>query len=74
MKTNANIIVNFRNYGEVRIPKNTKVTNVTACGVDKNYHFIDEFEWVKKEYPEISNILIHDMRYYGLNVPKQYVS
>lgn len=73
MKTNANIIVNFRNYGEIKIPKGVRTTNITACGVDKKYNFIDEFGWIKTEHPEISKTLEHDARYYGINIPVQYL-
>ena len=77
MKTKKDYKVNFKvsnsDYGILTIPKGTKVTNQTACGIDKNYHFVNDFSWVKdvdgiKQYG-----LIHDLTYYGINVPKEFV-
>ena len=51
----------------VTIPKGVRVTNKTACGVDNNYNFVDEFEFV-------DNILIKmDLETHGANVPKEFV-
>lgn len=68
-----NYTVANSSYGEITIPKGTKVTNKTALGIDKNYHFVDEFEWIDEKYPTISRILKHDMQHYGINIPKDFV-
>ena len=73
MRTKEDFTTNYKIYGEITVPKGTRVTNQTACGIDKNYHFVNEFAWVKKNYPTIDNILIHDLIYYGLNVPKEFI-
>lgn len=78
MKTSRDYTVEFKvantNYGEITVPKGTRLTNMTANGIDKNYHFVSDLSWVKphddgtKQYG-----LLHDLTYYGLNVPKEYV-
>lgn len=73
MRTKKDYTTNFKHYGQITVPKGTPVTNMTACGIDKNYHFVNSFSWVKSNYPEIDSILIHDLKYYGLNVPKEYI-
>lgn len=73
METNQDVKVLFKDYGEIVIPKGTKLTNMTATGKDENYHFVDEFQWMKKKYASISNILIHDAKHYGINIPKEFV-
>jgi len=73
MKTNKDYTIEFMHYGEITVPKGTRVSNMTACGIDKNYHFVSEYGWAKKNYPEIDRILIHDLYYQGLDVPKEYV-
>ncbi len=64
---------NFMNYGEITVPEGTPVTNQTAMGPDENYNFVNSFEWVKKDYPTVSKILIHDLIFHGLNIPKEFV-
>jgi len=78
MKTNTEYSVHFKvgntDYGILTIPKGTKVTHKTASGIDKNYHFVDDFSWVE---PWPSGMkkhgLLHDLKYHGINVPKQYI-
>lgn len=72
MKTNQDVKVNFMNYGEIIVPKGTRVTHNTAMGEDKNYHFVDDLKWIDTNYPEINRIQ-HDATYYGINIPKIYV-
>lgn len=74
VKTNRDYTTQFMGYGEITVPAGTLVTNQTACGIDKNYNFVNSFEWVKTNYPEIAGILLHDLKYHGLNVPIEYVN
>lgn len=74
MKTSKDYTVNFREHGEITVPKGTRLTNQTACGIDKDYHFVDDFSWVEPHENGVKNYaLIHDLIYYGLNVPKEFV-
>ena len=73
MRTNKDYKCNFMHYGELIVPKGTRVTNLTAMGIDKNYHFVDSYQWAKDNYPDISGILIHDLKYHGLDIPKEYI-
>lgn len=66
-------IVANTDYGMITIPKGTKVTHQTAIGIDKRYHFVDEFGWIYKNYPTVANLLQSDMSSYGLNVPKSLI-
>lgn len=73
MKTNQDFTTKFRDYADITVPKGTKLTHRTAMGIDKNYHFVDDFKWIAAAYPEIDNILKYDMMYYGIDVPKEFV-
>lgn len=75
MKTNKDILVSGYKgggrlaYPDFTIPKGTRVTNMTACGVDKNYFFVDDLSFLGKD----KYGLRHDLTYYGYNVPKEHV-
>jgi len=77
MKTNKDYTLHYKvansDYGMITVPKGTRVTNKTAVGVDDNYRFVDEFEWIKKNYPDISYPLTMDAIFYGINIPKEHV-
>jgi hypothetical protein len=57
----------------VTIPAGVSVTNQTAMGIDKKYHFINDFSFL----PLIDGVkqygLIHDLTYHGANVPKEFI-
>lgn len=63
----------FRQYGKVIVPKGTSTTNLTALGMDPDYNFVDEFDWIDKDYPAYANILKMDMKSYGLHIPEEYL-
>jgi hypothetical protein len=73
MYTQQDVTVSFRNYGNITIPMGTRVTNRTALGVDPKYHFVNEYGWITKQYPDIANILIHDAKYYGIDIPAEFI-
>lgn len=73
MKTKADYTLNFKEYREITVPKGTKVSHNTAMGVDKNYHFVDEYQWIYENYPNYANILKDDVFTYGINVPKEFI-
>ena len=73
MKTKQDYTVSFMDYGEITVPKGTQTTHQTACGIDENYNFVNEFDWIKKNYPAISNILKHDAVFHGINIPKEFI-
>ena len=78
MKTNADYQVHFRasrqDYGLLTVPKGTRLTHKTAMGIDKNYHFVDEYDWIKPHESGTPQYgLIHDVKHYGINVPKEFV-
>ena len=67
-------IVMGSDHGELTVPAGTEVTHKTASGGDKNYHFVNDFSWVGPHRKGGSRHgLLHDLKYYGLNVPKEYV-
>lgn len=69
----------FMNYGVITIPKGTRVTNQTACGIDENYTFIDDLSWIPphdfehKGVPVKQYGLIHDATYYGIQIDNSLV-
>jgi hypothetical protein len=74
MQTSQDVKLSFRDYGEIVIPKGTRLTHQTATGEDKNYHFVNEFGWIERDYPEISRVLRHDAIYHGIDIPKKFVT
>jgi len=56
--------LNFRDFGAITVPAGT-----TACGLDDNYNFVDEFAWIDENYPTIAKCLTHDALFYGINIP-----
>lgn len=74
MKTSQDVTINFRDYGEITVPAGTRLTHMTALGIDKKYHFVDDLSWIKKNYPSIDRVLSHDAFYYGIDIPKEFVS
>lgn len=74
-KVTANsVAVNFRHYGEIVIPKGVAVTNMTALGIDKKYNFVNEFDWIDTDYPQIARILKMDVQGYGINIPEEHLT
>lgn len=78
MKTKRDYTLHFRvansDYGLITVPKGTRLTHQTACGIDKNYHFVDDLSWVKPHEDGTKQYgLLHDLKYYGINVPKEFV-
>ena len=78
MKTSKDYSIHFKvansDYGIITIPKGTPLTHQTAMGIDKNYHFVDNTSWVNPHENGTTQYgLIHDIKYYGINVPKEYV-
>jgi len=51
--------INYKDYGEITVPKGTKTDNNTATGIDLNHNFIRDY---------------HDVYYYGINVPNDYLT
>lgn len=76
-KTTQDISMNFRGH-EITIPAGTEITNKTAVGIDENYNFVADLGWIKPlniNGEEVKNYtLIHDATYYGINVPKEFVT
>lgn len=73
MVTSQDVKINFRNYGEIVVPKGTALTHNTANGVDNSYHFVNDLSWIARDYPDVARILKHDAFYYGINIPKEFV-
>ena len=73
MKTKKNYKIDFMHFGEIIVPKGTKLTHQTAMGIDRTYHFVDEYDWIDKQYPAYANILKDEVSGRGINVPKEFV-
>ena len=74
MITRHDVTINYRDYGDITIPKGTRLTHHTACGIDEDYHFVADTRWIKphsngtKQYR-----LIWDATHYGINIDKRHV-
>lgn len=66
-------VVAGNSYGQITVPKGTRLSHNTALGPDPNYHFVAEFGWIVANYPNIMHMLKWDVEHYGINVPKEYV-
>jgi len=79
MKTKRDYKVHFvvdgvTDHGILTIPKGTYLTHQTANGINENYHFVADFSWVKKHKDgSLDRLLLHDLSYRGIDVPKEYV-
>ena len=72
--TSEDVTINYRDYGEITVPKGTLITNQTALGEDPNYNFVADFSWIKPHddgTPQFG--LLHDAKYYGMNIPADKV-
>lgn len=72
-QTSQDVKINFRDYGEIVVPKGTRITHRTAMGVDENYHFVDDLRWIETNYKSINKVLRHDAYYYGIDIPKEFI-
>jgi len=73
MKTKQAVTLVFREYGNITIPKGTRLTHKTAMGIDKEYHFVDDLSFIERDYKDIASTLRHDATYYGINIPVEFV-
>lgn len=72
--TSRPFTLEFKDFGEITVPAGTKVTHMTACGLDENYNFVDQFDWIVRDYPTVARILEMDARNYGINIPAEFVT
>ena len=64
----------FMNYGKITIPKGTRITHKTACGVDESYNFVADLNWIPLHDNGVKQYgLIHDATYRGINISKEFV-
>ena len=69
--TTKDYITKFKGY-DITVPKGSKATNMTAIGVDDNYRFWIDYQKVAKKLTGFADsILAHDLKHYGLNIPKE---
>ena len=69
MKTNKDYTIeDFMGHGKLVIPAGSRVSHQTACDIDYNYHFL-----VDKLPVDPNSLLAHDLKYHGINIPREYV-
>lgn len=78
MKTNADYTVNYYwsevDNGTVTVPKGTRLTHETACGLDEKYHFVSDWSWYRPELTGfVRTMNLWDFTHRGIDVPKEYV-
>jgi hypothetical protein len=70
--TRQEIYAELKGY-RFTIPKGAEVTSQTACGIDEDYNFLTDFSFL----PLVDGVrqlgLIHDLTYYGYNVPSDLI-
>ena len=58
---------------DLEVPVGCIVSNRTACGPDDNYRFLTNCNSIALEAAGINHgCLLHDLNYYGLNIPAEY--
>lgn len=58
---------------EITVPIGSIVNNKTALGFDNNYRFWQDFgPFVEALTGHKNSILLHDLTYYGLNIPAEF--
>lgn len=73
-QTKQDVSIDFKGYGKITVPKGTRVTSQTACGVDPNYNFVADLSWIPLHDNGCKQFgLIHDATYYGINIDKKYI-
>jgi len=73
LKTSIELVMDFKDHGKITIPKGTSVTHQTALGNDPEYNFINDFSWMVYPDGKKKHSLIHDAKYYGIDVPESCV-
>ena len=73
LRTTRDVTIKFMDYGKITVPSGTRVTHNTALGYDENYCFVDDFSWIKDVDGIPQYGLLHDAKYYGINIPKEFV-
>ena len=66
-KTELHVGDYIQGYADIVIPKGTRTTHMTACGIDENYNFIADLSWIPKEL----GILRHDMIYHSIHIDRK---
>jgi len=65
----------YRGHGVITVPKGTLLTHHTACGFNSDYNFVADLSWIPAhEDGTPQHGLIHDAKYYGINIPPQYTT
>jgi len=72
-RTTQDIKLDFRQYGEIIVPKGTLCRNTTDKGELTENYFVIDVEWVKKNYSAYSNILIMDIENHGMLIDKRLI-
>ena len=58
---------------KIHVPAGSPVTSITACGHDPAYHFLENVRRIAKRLTGFDDsILLHDLTYYGLNIPAEF--
>jgi hypothetical protein len=72
--TKEEIKMEYRGYGEICIPKGTRITHETAMGTDKAYNFVDDFTWIPPYADGLCQYgLVSDATVYGIDIPANLV-
>jgi hypothetical protein len=59
-------------YGIITVPAGTLTTNKTGMGIDLDYNFVLDTAWIKPIDGVPQYGLLHDVTYYGINIPEEY--
>lgn len=58
----------------VTVPKGTRLTHMTAMGIDTNYNFVDDWSWYRPDVTGYARrMMLHDFTYRGVDVPTDFV-
>lgn len=74
-RTTQDYTVNYRQYGQITVPKGTRVSNIAADGSTISDFFVDEFDWIEPYEDGTPNYsLIRTADVFGIVIPKEFVN
>ena len=74
MDTNQDFtIANFRGFGDLKIPKSTRVHTIVGGG-GKLFYCISDTSFIFQQLPKFVSVLGHDLKYNYVYVDEKFVN
>ena len=74
MDTNQEFTIpNFRGFGDLKVPKSTRVKSMVGGG-GKLFYYITDTSFIYQQLSKFTSVLEHDLRYYYVCVDEKFVN